>query len=353
MSSFLDAAAITVFASASIISIGLTVVVLLVLLYSPNPVFLILCAAYAGWYWWSHQYRFLQGRPLLPLGSLDWLIGPWAEASGRYLQLRSVYPDDGMIHINPDRPVFMGFHPHGILSLGTLTFLTSPRERALLAARAGLERVRIEMVTIKACFLIPLFRELLSSCGFMESAEEAIKRAISTRNCSNECRFFGFVIGGAEEALYAHPGTMRLILKCRRGFFRLALQYGATVVPVLAVGETDLYDTVVFTGGKSKSSLFNTFQSTCKSLLGCVLPVFSGTVWGIGGSWPFSFLPHQRQPVRMLVGRPLVQESKISEPTAEQINELRDRYIQSLVQLWREDAPSHLSYPLPQMEFVR
>jgi hypothetical protein len=40
------------------------------------------------------------------------------------------------------------------------------------------------------------------------------------------------VVGGASEALYAKPGCHDLVLKRRKGFFRMALQNGVQLVPV-------------------------------------------------------------------------------------------------------------------------
>ena len=46
--------------------------------------------------------------------------------------------------------------------------------------------------------------------------------------------------GGAAEALDAHPGKLELTLRKRKGFVRIALQTGASLVPSLAYGENDL-----------------------------------------------------------------------------------------------------------------
>ncbi len=51
-------------------------------------------------------------------------------------------------------------------------------------------------------------------------------------------------IGGATESLYAGPGTMDLVLRRRKGFVRVALQTGASLVPVINFGENDVYSTI-------------------------------------------------------------------------------------------------------------
>ena len=50
-------------------------------------------------------------------------------------------------------------------------------------------------------------------------------------------------IGGATESLYCKPGTCDLVLDRRKGFIRIAVQTGASLVPVLNFGENELYNT--------------------------------------------------------------------------------------------------------------
>ena len=46
------------------------------------------------------------------------------------------------------------------------------------------------------------------------------------------------VVGGARESLDARPQSLRLVLKRRKGFVKLAIRTGADLVPVLAFGGT-------------------------------------------------------------------------------------------------------------------
>lgn len=52
------------------------------------------------------------------------------------------------------------------------------------------------------------------------------------------------VVGGAEEALDAHPGYHILTLKSRKGFIREALKSGASLVPAYSFGENDVFEQV-------------------------------------------------------------------------------------------------------------
>ena len=62
--------------------------------------------------------------------------------------------------------------------------------------------------------------------------------------CSGQGQSIMLAIGGATESLYAGPGTYDLVLQRRKGFVRIALQTGASLVPVLNFGENELFNTV-------------------------------------------------------------------------------------------------------------
>lgn len=50
-------------------------------------------------------------------------------------------------------------------------------------------------------------------------------------------------VGGASESLVSRPKTYDLVLNKRKGFVRIALRTGASIVPCIAFGETNLYPT--------------------------------------------------------------------------------------------------------------
>ena len=80
------------------------------------------------------------------------------------------------------------------------------------------------------------------------------------------------VVGGANEAMDAHHGTAILTLAKRKGFVRLALKTGATLVPVFAFGENDIFDQVE----NPEGGVLRAFQKRVKSLIGITPPTFYG-----------------------------------------------------------------------------
>ena len=49
--------------------------------------------------------------------------------------------------------------------------------------------------------------------------------------------------GGEEESMYTELGRDSVVLSKTKGFVRLALSHGASLVPVFGVGNTDCYKT--------------------------------------------------------------------------------------------------------------
>ena len=69
--------------------------------------------------------------------------------------------------------------------------------------------------------------------------------SVSKQSCANVLSkgpgvAIAIVIGGATEALSAHPGTADLTLKRRFGFVKMAIKEGADLVPVFSFGENDV-----------------------------------------------------------------------------------------------------------------
>ncbi len=80
------------------------------------------------------------------------------------------------------------------------------------------------------------------------------------------------VIGGAKESLEAHPGLMKLYLANRKGFVKVALENGATLVPVFGFGENELFDQVA----NPQGSVIRNVQNQLQKRLGFAILLFHG-----------------------------------------------------------------------------
>lgn len=138
-------------------------------------------------------------------------------------------------------------------------------------------------------------------------------------------RAITIVIGGARESLDAHPYSMRLVLKRRKGFVKLALRTGADLVPVLAFGENDLYDQVTSNTHPS----IHRVQLLIKKLLGFTIPLFHAR--GVF-NYDVGLMPYRR-PLNIVVGRPIKVTQSVK-PEQEEIDRLHEQYVRELESIW-------------------
>mmetsp|Transcript_40350 Transcript_40350/g.78922 ORF Transcript_40350/g.78922 Transcript_40350/m.78922 type:complete len:321 (-) Transcript_40350:1373-2335(-) len=126
--------------------------------------------------------------------------------------------------LDPSRRYLFVVHPHGFLSTGCVLSLVT-EGAGFRAAFPGIERV---CCTIAATFTTPFYREWMLACGVVTVDRATIVRQLTR---GGERRSVVLVPGGAAEAMHAHPGVFRLVLRHRKGFVRVALQTGCSLVP--------------------------------------------------------------------------------------------------------------------------
>jgi len=235
------------------------------------------------------------------------------------------------VDLNPHKKYVFGYHPHGIIGIGTFgAFLVEASGFSTLFPDLTVCVQALNFVTI-----IPFSREFLMACGVCDVSKESCDYNLSRG------RSIVIVPGGAKEALDAHPGDMtRLTLASRMGFVRLALQHGASLVPVFSFGENNVYNQIP----NPKGSWTRRIQDTMQSVLGFSMPAFFGR--GIF-NYSFGFLPF-RTPINTVVGSP-IDVPKITNPTKEEIATWHRKYIESLQQLF---ADNRLKYATTDAKLV-
>lgn len=148
------------------------------------------------------------------------------------------------------------------------------------------------------------------------------------------------VLGGAHESLLTLPHHYRIILRRRRGFLKLALRNPNThLVPVLAFGENDLYETLV----PERGTWLDKLQKGIKRWFGWTVPVF----WARGVfNYDVGMIPF-RCGVEVVCGRPVVPQrweeegaverwsrGELDAPTEEEVDQLQEKYIEELQCMW-------------------
>lgn len=237
----------------------------------------------------------------------DKAIVPGIRSSRFWILLASYFPSQ--LHMDSplpeaDGPYLFAIHPHGVWSASVWSNMIPEHDKSPLPRR--------RICTLDVNFNIPIIRDFLFAMGLISSSSTAISDTLAARIS------VGLVVGGGREALLARPGALDLVLNKRRGFVRLALQAGASLVPVLTFGETALYSP----GGGA--AIWNPMNQLLLKVCGMSLPIIAGRFG--------TFLPNA-VPLTTVVGQPLHVE-RVAHPSAEQIEDLHGRYCKHLEELY-------------------
>ncbi|KAI8904626.1 diacylglycerol acyltransferase-domain-containing protein [Powellomyces hirtus] len=206
-------------------------------------------------------------------------------------------------------PFLMGLHPHGILCyshfVNVITDVSGFPELF-----PNIER---RVAVLDLLFRLPILREIALIHGLISVNKSSIKYWLS----QGTNKAVGIVVGGAAESLESFDGVHRVILKRRRGFFRLALETGSALIPVYSFGETSLWSQL-------QHPVLCKLQKLLLRLTGFTIPVCYGR-------W-FTPIPNQIELVTV-VGKP-ISVTKIQSPTDAQIEDLQRVYIVALTELF-------------------
>ncbi|VDP23981.1 unnamed protein product, partial [Soboliphyme baturini] len=137
--------------------------------------------------------------------------------------------------LDPNRNYIFGYHPHGIMGFGA--FVNFATEATGFSSK--FPGITSRLCTLVGQFWFPLRREYIISAGTKRIRSRESIKWILQRPVPGQAVVI--VIGGAIEALNAHPGSHTVVLSNRHGFVRAALVYGADLVPVFCFGENDVY----------------------------------------------------------------------------------------------------------------
>ncbi|KAJ3390893.1 Diacylglycerol O-acyltransferase 2 [Lobulomyces angularis] len=237
--------------------------------------------------------------------------------------------------LDPRKNYVFGYHPHGIISLGAFTcFGTEARDFSKL-----FPGINVRVLTLTTNFFMPLFRDLLLNLGFCSVTRRSCENILS----SGPGNSILIVPGGAAESLYAFPGVYDLVLKKRLGFIKVAVRHGASLVPVIAFGENDIWNQV----HNPKGSVLRRFQTFFQKYLSFAPPLFHGR-----GVFQYSYgiLPHRRH-LTVCVGEPIEVE-KLENPTSEQLLSYQKKYLDGLENLFNKQKELYAPNRKGELTFV-
>ncbi|KAM5228628.1 LOW QUALITY PROTEIN: 2-acylglycerol O-acyltransferase 3 [Ctenodactylus gundi] len=167
--------------------------------------------------------------------------------------------------LDPSRNYLSGFHPHGVLVVGAFAnFCTEATGFSSL-----FPGLRPHLLMLPCWFHMPLFRDYIMTSGLVSSDKASIAYLLSH---SGGGQVAILALRGPLEALEAKPGALSLRIWIQKEFVKLALEHGASLVPVFSFGENDLFQQVPNPTG----SWVRRVQEALQPLLSMALPLFHG-----------------------------------------------------------------------------
>ncbi|KAI5285012.1 diacylglycerol O-acyltransferase 1 [Ascosphaera aggregata] len=243
----------------------------------------------------------------------------------------------------PTRKYIFGYHPHGIISHGAFVGFGTDG----LGFSRLFPGITNTLLTLDSNFHLPFYREYALSLGLASVSRESCENILSKGGYNGEGmgRAVTIVVGGARESLEAQPHNLRLILKRRKGFVKLAVRTGADLVPVLAFGENELYEQV----RKDEHPYMHRAQLLVKKLMGFTVPLFHAR--GVF-NYDVGMMPYRR-PLNIVVGRPIqVEQAEHEQPDPEYVDKLHGQYVQELERLWEEHKDQFSSDRVSELEII-
>eukprot|EP00756_Hemistasia_phaeocysticola_P022067 Hpha_TRINITY_DN15810_c2_g5::TRINITY_DN15810_c2_g5_i1::g.191357::m.191357/K14457/MOGAT2, MGAT2; 2-acylglycerol O-acyltransferase 2 len=209
-----------------------------------------------------------------------------------------------------DQQYIIGMHPHGVLPFGGMINMVSEATDS-----DPLPGIKIRTLAASFCFYVPLYRDLILSGGVIDAARYNAQKALKSS--------FSILLypGGATEALYAGPGKNIVVIRKRRGFVKLALETGASLVPAYTFGENDGFSVI---NDEGMPSWLNKARNKWQAIFGFSLPLLTTPI-------------PRKCNMDTVVGAPIPVE-RVEQPSDEQVQALLDKYIDALTTLYSKNA---------------
>ncbi|XP_067625336.1 2-acylglycerol O-acyltransferase 2-A-like [Eurosta solidaginis] len=145
----------------------------------------------------------------------------------------------------PNRNYVLAHFPHGILTLAlsiNLLFDLNPYLRLFPG-------IGPKVATLNVNFCTPILRELLRIFGYVPSSKQALLHYLNKSNNPKHpdnsdgltSYMIAISVGGVQEAVQTKTGQYTIVLKERKGFVKLAIQMGSSIVTSFGFGEVDIY----------------------------------------------------------------------------------------------------------------
>ncbi|GAX78020.1 hypothetical protein CEUSTIGMA_g5462.t1 [Chlamydomonas eustigma] len=244
------------------------------------------------------------------------------------------------VDLDPKKNYIFAMSPHGITACSAwINFATEATGFSEL-----FPGIQLRCLTLDANFLAPVIREYCLMCGLRSAGRRSIRTILSSG--------FGnsvfLVPGGAAEALLAAPGTCDVLLAKRKGFVKMAIETGSSLVPVVAFGENDTFDTFI----PDQGSVSDKVMKMLKKFLGFATPIF----WGVGITSGWGLLP-KGVPLNTVVGEPIAVPLYQGQGSSDErmialVDEVHGKFLAATQKLWDEYKDKFASDRRRELRFV-
>ncbi|XP_011562529.3 2-acylglycerol O-acyltransferase 2-A isoform X1 [Plutella xylostella] len=250
----------------------------------------------------------------------------WWQYYRDYFPLKLVKSDD-CGDLDPEKNYLFACFPHGVVCAGAFgAFATNA-----LGFRELFPGMKSYMITLGGHFVVPFFRDFIMALGGNAASRESLLELLDGRRRRGSC--VALIVGGAAEALDAHPGEYKILISRRKGFIRVAMKAGAPLVPVFSFGEPDVFRPVY----NPDNSFLRKFQEKFRQVTGIspILPLGRGIF-----QYSFGLLP-LRKSVTTVVGAPM-EVVRNADPTDEEVNAVHAEFTKRLTQLFENEKSKYL-----------
>lgn len=228
--------------------------------------------------------------------------------------IRETFPIH-ILHPIPDRSIRI-WHPHGTgattIGIHNVYRITDP----------GNTPTKIVVHYLFTIF--PVIRDMVRYMGCISSDYGSIVDALKNNSVT-------VGLGGAEEMGKVTEKTLELVIKKRKGIFKIALETGTPIVPVLTYGENEIFPETDNEFLLEMNQLVYEYTRIRLSLPNLV----SVRNWA-------NLLVKPLDPIHTYTGRPIYVK-KIDKPTDRHIRILRNIYIKRIRELFAETNPGEFS----------
>lgn len=198
------------------------------------------------------------------------------------------------------------FHPHSIFAVSQLlhtgTTITDWPHKDIKA------------VAHSYIFNIPLIKDFVNTMC-IDSTYSTMKDSLESGSS------ISVSLGGMSESEYANESTLTFVVKKRKGIFKMALETGTPLIPVITYGETNIFIPGNYSFIKYINSVFGIHLS---------LPTLQSIY-----NWLIIYKRPLDTKIETYIGEP-VDVERIDHPTKNDIRVLRKRYIHALIDLYNE-----------------